>query len=105
MNYIVQFRKDGRCVVSLFPFQVSSLRTPDRLPEASLSTSPVFSYYLSDLFNLMVHFAAISGPRNDFLPEEQGGAGVAPSNACGYMVASGRQEMRERDGDKNDPHR
>jgi len=90
--------------MSLFPFQAGSLRTPDRLPEASLSTSPVFSYYLSDLFNLMVHLVTTSGARNDFLPQEQGGAGLALSRARA-MVASGRQAMREEDGDEDDPYR
>jgi hypothetical protein len=57
--------------MSLFPFQAGSLRTPYRLPEASLSTGPVFIYYLLDLFSLMVHLVAISGAKNDFLPESR----------------------------------
>jgi hypothetical protein len=71
MNYIVRLTQNGQYVMSLFPCQVSSLRTPGRLPEASLSASLVLIYYLFDLFNLMAHFVACSEPRNDFLPESR----------------------------------
>jgi hypothetical protein len=54
--------------MSLFPCQVSSLRTPGRLPEASLSASRVLIYYLSDLFNLMAHLVARSKPKKRFSP-------------------------------------